>query len=889
MTLQHIQKITLSNWRCWKGESKLDNIKKGFVIFNGPNAIGKSAVWEAIIAGLLDKQRGSHTDRLRPIGSSGLVPMVEIEFSANDKFYRIRKRFSRQQASSEATLYENTGSSWKQIEEMDEAYTLCREIIVGTEVGDISRGGFDNAIKDNLMQVLLPTQGSLIELVKAPSTVTSLGVDKAIAESATQLGRILTNITSDIDMWNKTRSGLIKSDLKDHLDRLSQIEEEIKPLENNSNKIENYVNTVRTISEDLDDMGDTTLRIKEAGELRTQAEGHRKQREKAKVLLDTIKEEADKTEALFTERNKLITSLEDLNNIHEKAKSDLTDKEKKLKGFRKTLDKSLKKRKTKKNEINSLRSWLDFETRGVQVAELNLSLKAVNTRLETVDKVQKELDALKKEQAKLNLPDKEGWLEWDKLDEQLKEAKGKKEAESWLISGSLPKGFSLKVDGKKIDYAKVTGHASTQIHVTSPDKKHSFIAESPKVETESYDELLELVTKFLKRFDAKDIYELRNQHSQSTVLNTKISGAESQISTALGANTRDELVQEIGRLNGELKKLKSLKTPTVGKPDGEPEEWQIHYNIAEDALNKIQSDIDGEKEIVGSLDADYKSAKVNSNEVKEKLRKIESDLVEHRKEFGNDEDLKKTFGDKSKDVAKAIEMWKPLDKEKDMAEEQKLKAAQNLTGKLTETIKKQEEISKIEGKLAELRNDDPEGQLVVLRTEQSRLKQLAKSEQIQANALRLLEIALESELQKHIEAVGGPIQERIQTWLQYILQDNSELIVSEEGLPSVIRNPTSQEIEFNEQSFGTKEQLSVLYRLAIAGLVAKNSGSGVCLMFDDPFGYADKGRRERMLEVIEAEVEKYGHQVLLFTCRPEDFIGHGSHYPIIGTIEGTST
>ncbi len=166
---------------------------------------------------------------------------------------------------------------------------------------------------------------------------------------------------------------------------------------------------------------------------------------------------------------------------------------------------------------------------------------------------------------------------------------------------------------------------------------------------------------------------------------------------------------------------------------------------------------------------------------------------------------------------------------------------------------------------------------------------MAKSEQIQANALRLLENALETELQKHIETVGGPIQERIQTWLQYILQDNSELIVSEEGLPSVIRNPTSQEIEFNEQSFGTKEQISMLYRLAIAGLVANNSGSGVCLMFDDPFGYADKGRRERMLEVIEAEVEKHGHQVLLFTCRPEDFIGHGSHYPIIGTIEGTST
>ncbi len=889
MTLQHIQNITISNWRCWKGEIQLDNIEKGFVIFNGPNAIGKSAVWEAIVAGLLDKQRGTHTDRLRPIGSSGLIPMVEIEFSANNNLYRIRKRFSRQLASSEATLYHQTGSSWKQIEEMDEAYKLCREIVAGAEAGEVSRGGFDNAVKDNLMQVLIPTQGGLVELVKAPSTVASLGVDKAIAESATQLGRILTKITNSISMWNKTRTNLIKSDLKDHLDRLTEIEEEINLLEDDSNRIEKYVNTLRTISEDLEDMQDTNSRIKEAGELRNQAEEHRKKREKAKEIADTTKEEAGKAEKLLKERKDLVTNLEKLTDKFEKAENDRKEKEKKLKSARKSLKELLKKRDDKKNEINTLRSWLDFETRGVQIEELNLSLDKVKTRLDTVDDVQKKLDGLKKEKAKLLLPDKKGWLEWDKLDEQLKEAKGKKEAESWVISGSLPKDFTIKVDGKEADYNKVSGLASTKIEITSPDKKHCFTAESSKSESENYDECLESVTKFLKKFDVKDIYELRDRHSRSTVLDTKISGAGSQISTALGGDTRDKLMQEIGRLNGELKKLKSLKSPDVEKPEGKPEEWEIRYKLEEKALNDIQSDIDKKTENVGSLDADHKGSKSHSSEVMEELKSVKKNLVEHRKEFGSDDKIKEQYEKKSKDATKAIEIWEPLNKERDMAEEQKSKAAQNLTGKLTEAITKQKEISKIEGKIAELRKDDPEGQLVRLRAEQSNLQKLVNSEQIQADALRLLEKVLESELQKHVEAVGGPIKEKIQTWLQYILQDNSELIVSEEGLPMSIRNPASQEIEFSEQSFGTKEQISVLYRLAIAGLVADQADSGVCLMLDDPFGYTDKGRRERMLEVIESEVKKYGHQVLLFTCRPEDFVGHGIPYPIIGTIEDTST
>lgn len=882
MTLQHIHKVTISNWRSWKGETVLDDIKEGLIIFSGPNAIGKSGVWEAIVDGLLDKHRGKHTDRLCPVGSSGLIPMVGIEFLANGKLYRIRKRFGRQQGSSEATLYEQDGGSWKQIEEGDEAFILCRQIVAGSDVGDISRGGFDNAVKDNLMQVLLPTQGSLIELAKAPPGVASLGVNKAIAKNATQLGRVLAGVTNDITMWNKARDGLVKSDLKEHIDRLDQIEEETKRLEADSDRIESYVNTIRTVSEDLGDMGDATLRVQEANELREQAEEHRQRREDAKAVADETKAEADTAEKLLLDRTSQITDLKEQENLLRKTENECKTKEAKLKAGREDLNILLEKRGTKKSEIHSLRSWLNFETRGAQVAELKLSLDAVKSRLGTVDKVQIELDELIEARANLNLPDKKGWSEWDKLDERLKEAKGKMEAESWLITGSLPGGFVLKIDEKEVNTTEVFGLASTKLEITSPDDKHCLVAVAPEAESESYDKILESVTKFFQRFNVENIDELRARHSQATILKTKISGAESQIATALDVNTRDELLQEIGRLNGELKKLKALETPTIDKPDGEPEEWRIRCEIADEDLNTIQTAIDEAKGDVGSMETDYKAVKAHSNETEEELKKIKVTLATHRNEFGKDEKIKETHEEKVKADNEAIATWKSLEKASGKAEDQKLKMAKNLTGKLTKVITTQNEISKIEGKLTELRRDDPEGQLVALRTEQSHLKLMVASEQIRADALLLLEQVLKSELQKHTETVGGPIQEKIQTWLQYILQDDSELLVSEDGLPSVIRNPTSQDIGFIEQSFGTKEQISVFYRLAIASLVAEQSGSGVCLMFDDPFGYTDRGRRKRMLEIIEEEVDRYGHQILLFTCRPEDFIGHGTNYPLMG-------
>ena len=886
MTLQSISKVKIINWRSWKGETVLYEIKEGFNILIGPNAIGKSGVWEAIVAGLLDKHRGRHTVRLRPVDSPGLIPTVEIEFLANDKFYRINKRFSDQKGASHAILQEQNEGSWNTIERGDEAFILCRKIVTGSGVDDITgRGGLSNAIKDNLMQVLFPTQGSLVNLTRAPPGIASLGVDKVVAKRATQLGKILSKVTKEMQMWNKPRNGLVKSDLKDHLERLDNIDEEINNLKENSDRIESYVRSIRMVYEGLEGMGDATLHLKEAEKLRKQAYEHRHQRDEAKGIMDESKIEAEKITEILKKRKTLIRSLKDKEDLHERAKEDLKLKEKELKIACDVQNKLLIKKDSMKDEINTLRIWLDFETREIRESELKLSLKSVKSRLDTVDNVQNQLDHLKTNLANLNIPDKKGWSEWDNLDNKLKESKGKMEAEAWQIYGNLPQNFKLKVDDKNVNIKKISKFASTKIEVISPDDKHKLIIEASIRGSDNYDEILETVTDYLQQFNVENIDELRARHSQATSLKTKISGAEGQIKTALDGNTRDELLGEIGRLNGDLKTLKDLGTPTENKPEGSPAEWRIRYEILDKNLTIILSDIGDAKENVGSFNADYKNSKVKVDEIKVEINTINENLESHRKDFGKDENIKSIYDKKLINAKDTLAKWEPLEKTRGFAEEQKLKTAENLVEKSTEAFKMREKVKEIEGRLTELRQKDPVGKLVKLRTEQSQLKSKVSSEQVQADALLLLEQTIQTELQKHTEAVGGPIQEKMNSWLQYILQDDSKLLVSEDGLPTVIRNPSSQDIVFGEQSFGTREQISVLYRLAIAGVIAENSDSGVCLMFDDPFGYTDRERRTRMLEIIEREVINNHHQVLLFTCRPEDFDGYGNHRLFISGTE----
>ena len=132
-------------------------------------------------------------------------------------------------------------------------------------------------------------------------------------------------------------------------------------------------------------------------------------------------------------------------------------------------------------------------------------------------------------------------------------------------------------------------------------------------------------------------------------------------------------------------------------------------------------------------------------------------------------------------------------------------------------------------RIGALREQDPEGRLAVLLAERAKLEPEVARGRVHAEALKLLEAELEGARDRLTAAVGGPIRERVARWVRYLLQDESEVAVGEDGVPTAITSPAGQGVPYDEQSFGTREQVSVLYRLAVADLVAEDAGRGVCL------------------------------------------------------------
>lgn len=92
--------------------------------------------------------------------------------------------------------------------------------------------------------------------------------------------------------------------------------------------------------------------------------------------------------------------------------------------------------------------------------------------------------------------------------------------------------------------------------------------------------------------------------------------------------------------------------------------------------------------------------------------------------------------------------------------------------------------------------------------------------------------------------------------------------------------------DFDTLSDGTREQLSVLVRVAYAELLG-DQAEGVPLVLDDPLVYSDDARLESLCRVLERAADKL--QIVLLTCRPLAFQKLSGHRVSLTTWQPEET
>ena len=143
---------------------------------------------------------------------------------------------------------------------------------------------------------------------------------------------------------------------------------------------------------------------------------------------------------------------------------------------------------------------------------------------------------------------------------------------------------------------------------------------------------------------------------------------------------------------------------------------------------------------------------------------------------------------------------------------------------------------------------------------------MLECERAERAALRLLrEIeSVEAERATHLgRALAGPITEAFRA-----------LTGGRYGTISLAPDLRTEHIEadggtrdLEHLSVGTREQLATLLRLAIAGYLQ------TAIILDDQLVHSDSGRLAWFKRCLRDSSRTHNHQVIVFTCRPGDYLG----------------
>ena len=135
---------------------------------------------------------------------------------------------------------------------------------------------------------------------------------------------------------------------------------------------------------------------------------------------------------------------------------------------------------------------------------------------------------------------------------------------------------------------------------------------------------------------------------------------------------------------------------------------------------------------------------------------------------------------------------------------------------------------------------------------------------LRAGALSLLDEVLVDERDSAVAQLRAPLTERLGHYLKRIFPQ-STIALGDDLSPATL-DRYGRADTLDALSFGTREQLGILTRLAYADLL-KASGRPTLLMLDDAAVHTDAARRDAIKRALIDAATR--HQILVFTCHPE--------------------
>jgi DNA repair exonuclease SbcCD ATPase subunit len=885
-----VNKVHLENWGIIREPTEVE-FSDGLNILHGPNDIGKTTLIDSIRTVFFTKHN-SHSEKVRsliPWGST-LSPKATIIFFQNGDHYRITKRF----ISSEMSLLEKlVDDKWERIAEGDSADKRVIELVGGK----LPVRGDTKSEFWGIGQALWMVQGkpfisedlneeTLSSLQKLIGAAIESDQEKEIFRSVNrEFSEIFTGVRRD------TKKG---SDIKNLEEKIGELEEDKGSADSIRIEKENLIREIDDkeifLQKKKEKLKISLAEREKLKEMVTSANEHRRNREKLEEEIKRISSEYKMLKeqiGSIKEGKKKIKDIEAENyslDGEEKGCLDILQK------LQEKIDKLVEDAKKIDEDIELNDDALRCARIAYDTIQKERELNEKEQLLGEVEELESELSKKQKNAERLKSPLKEEVKQIEQLHQRIHDIRTKldaiglttKIAASSNISGKIhldEKGAEFKLKAREKD--TWTSYQTVKIQI---DKIGSFEIKSGSEDIREMGANLEKLEidyeKAVAPYAVKNIEKLRELSHQKEELEKEIKGLKKEVKKR-AKNGKETIEREIAGLkkeiesnwdripeNLELRKYKQYDNKNIAQQELSKKIDELEKKVKN--LKKEQKDFD---EIHSNLGKEKERIKVKIQAMEKKVHGNLGRIEEIRTNLGKlQEDgliikeREKRLNEKSSGLDKKERAWEEYKNEIKEVEEKPLRTWEECE---TSIEKFQEDMGELKEQIAQMN-----GKLSTLLTNrkntnkiEEELEYLKKRKQqllTDARAIGLLYDLMHFYRGRTIENLTTPIQKMMTEDLRNLFGEKYIGVKFDEGIkPIAVEVPTWRvDAPIDILSFGTKEQMWYLFRLALGVLLSSEEKQLVVL--DDPLANTDPSRMHRALQILKDKSNKL--QIIVITC-----------------------
>ena len=844
-----ITKVSLENVRRFTFPLELE-LSAGVNLIYGPNEAGKSTVAAAIQAVFLERANSTPVQGgLAPYRQGSAAPRVEVRFEHAGQEYRLTKEFGGNRGRTELEL----GGSLIHGEEAEtHIANLLRFQLPGRGASRPDTRGItaltwiNQGSDTNLSEQLASSHSTLLGIVDTG------GASDRRSAASTLAARIEDRIRQRGGRRSRGDLGSVNGEIERHEREIEEITGELDRLSEQASRLDQLREgddegrarrRAAGYRKDLERASQDRKDLETRGEKLSNLEEQAKAAEAAEALhlqhLDTLRRERREFEEgsgkLQREQERLGTlqgETASARDLHDRWRGRVREIEDAV-AAREQRRKRFEDRK-KLEEARSLRGGLEADLE--QALELEARIASAGRRLPGF--TQQEFDDVQ--------------LRWQELEER----RIRLEAVSGSLKVTSLGGLEILLDGQPVaGEREETLARSHRILVPGVIE----VATDPGTGTDDWGKLeadrRDLAAE-IGRLGASGFADLtaRNAERGSATLEIEVARAAYPASARNGL---EPLKLQIEQLRAEEAALEETaagagEIPVEGDHSTEEElaEARELERSAKDELSRSESDLAAAKATVATLEASLGKSSWRLNPIQ-----AEADLDKADREH---EQAKVAAEAAREQVSVARQAFDPGEEQRLASEIDRLTKAEKSAQEEAEAVR--DEMTAIKTTLYGARASENhsrleqlEAELEIHRRRQGQLKSAIAG-------LELLKQAATTQIEALREQLTGPIRERLNSYFG-LLNTGKALEITDSFMPE--RSSPEGRESFELLSYGTREQLATLTRLAFLDLVAE-SGVPAFLILDDALVNSDNGRLQGMARVLY-EAGK-SHQILVFTC-----------------------